>query len=66
MATDTILAKDSVVTTEVSKPSAKRQNRHVPDVCRSLGVQSCGPFQLNKDLGFRTQWRLTALSSERT
>lgn len=46
-----------VVTTEVSRPSAQRQNRKVPDVCKSLGVPSCGPFQLNKNLGFRTQWR---------
>jgi Domain of unknown function (DUF4411) len=46
-----------VVTTETSRPSAQRQNRKVPDVCKSLGVLSCGPFQLNKNLGFRTQWR---------
>lgn len=46
-----------VVTTEVSKPSAQRQNRKVPDVCRSLGLSCCGPFDLNKHLGFRTQWR---------
>lgn len=50
-------AERCVVTTEVSRPGAQRQNRKVPDVCRSLGVLSCGPFQLNKDLGFRTQWR---------
>ena len=46
-----------VVTTEISRPSAQRQNRKVPDVCRSLGVQSCGPFELNKKLGFRTGWK---------
>jgi hypothetical protein len=46
-----------VVTTEVSKPTATRKNRKVPDVCRDLGVQSCGPFQLNRDLGFSTRWR---------
>jgi Domain of unknown function (DUF4411) len=46
-----------VVTIEVSRPSTRRQNRKVPDVCRDLGVQSCGPFQLNKDLGFSTKWR---------
>lgn len=46
-----------VVTIEASRPSARRQNRKVPDVCRDLGVQSCGPFQLNKELGFSTRWR---------
>ena len=46
-----------VVTTEVSRPSARRQNRRIPDVCRLLGVQCCGPFVLNRDLGFHTAWR---------
>ena len=47
----------TVVTTEVSRPSAQRHNRKVPDVCQSLGAISCGPFALNKALGFRTGWR---------
>jgi hypothetical protein len=46
-----------VVTIETSRPKAQRQNRKVPDVCRDLGVQSCGPFQLNRDLGFSTRWK---------
>jgi len=46
-----------VVTTEVSRPSAQRQNRKIPDVCRTVGVQCRGPFDLNRDLGFRTGWR---------
>ena len=46
-----------VVTTEVSKPSARRQNRKVPDVCNGLAVGCCGPFELNRALGFRTSWR---------
>lgn len=45
-----------VVTVEVSRPSATRHNRKVPDVCRTLGAQSCGPFVLNRNLGFRTGW----------
>ena len=45
-----------VVTTEVSKPAARRQNRHIPDVCGALGVPCCGPFALNKALGFSTAW----------
>ncbi len=50
-------AERTVVTTEVSRPSAQRHNRKVPDVCQSLGAISCGPFALNKALGFRTGWR---------
>jgi hypothetical protein len=46
-----------VVTTEVSRPGAQRQNRKIPDVCRTLGVQCCGPFALNRDLGFHTGWQ---------
>jgi len=46
-----------VVTTEVSKPSKKRQNRHLPDVCRSLSVRCCNTFVLTRALGFRTSWK---------
>ncbi len=45
-----------VVTTEVSRPAAKRQNRKIPDVCRTVGVACCGPFELNRVLGFNTRW----------
>lgn len=45
-----------VVTTEASKPSKKRQNRHIPDVCKSMNVHWCDTFALNKTLGFRTDW----------
>jgi hypothetical protein len=48
-----------VVTTEVSRPSAQRQNRKVPDACQAVAVQCCGPFALNRNLGFRTGWRNT-------
>lgn len=47
----------TVVTIEVSRPSAERANRKVPDVCQAVGVASCGPFELNKALGFRTGWK---------
>ncbi|MBB5063670.1 DUF4411 family protein [Granulicella mallensis] len=50
-------AKRTVVRTEVSRPSAQRANRKVPDVCQNLGAISCGPFALNRALGFRTGWR---------
>jgi len=46
-----------VVTTEVSKPAKQRQNRRLPDVCETLGVPWCGPFELNRVLGFTTNWR---------
>nr|VFJ58468.1 MAG: protein of unknown function (DUF4411) [Candidatus Kentron sp. DK] len=46
-----------VVTAEVSKPKRKRQNRHIPDVCRSLSVQCCNTFTLTRALGFRTSWK---------
>jgi len=45
-----------VVTTEVSKPKRKRANRHVPDVCNSIGVKWCDPFKLLHTLNFRTDW----------
>jgi hypothetical protein len=47
----------TVVTIEVSRPTAQRANRKVPDVCQAVGSASCGPFALNKALGFRTGWR---------
>jgi hypothetical protein len=52
-------ANRTVVTTEVSRPSTQRHNRKVPDVCQSLGVASCGPFALNRALGFRTGWNIS-------
>ncbi len=45
-----------VVTTEVSKPSKQRQNRHLPDVCNTMNVQYCDPFTLYRKLDFRTSW----------
>ena len=46
-----------IVTTEVSKPKKQRHNRHVPDVCQSLNVSCCGPWELNERLGFKTGWK---------
>lgn len=46
-----------VVTTEVSKPSRIRANRHIPDVCMTMGVQCIDSFQLLRILDFRTSWR---------
>jgi len=46
-----------VVTTESSRPSRQRANRHLPDVCGTFGVNSCNTFELTRRLGFSTLWR---------
>ncbi len=45
-----------VVTSEVSKPRTQRQNRKIPDVCRSLSVRCIHPFEFFRTLDFRTDW----------
>ncbi len=45
-----------IVTTERSRPSRTRANRHIPDVCRDLQVRCLGTFQLIDELDFRTDW----------
>ncbi len=51
------VADRCVVTTEVSRPSARRLNRKIPNVCSTLNLSCCGPFALNRALGFRTAWK---------
>lgn len=46
-----------VVTSEVSKPTLRRQNRRLPDVCKTMGIRSCDAFALNRALRFSTNWR---------
>lgn len=46
-----------IVTTEVSKPSKRRANRHLPDVARQFGIESCNTFEFAKRLNFSTNWR---------
>lgn len=46
-----------VVTVETSEPKKQRQNRKVPDVCKTLGAKCCNPFEFNRALGFRTNWK---------
>jgi hypothetical protein len=46
-----------ITTTEVSKPSRQRHNRHIPDVCITLKLSCCGPWDLNRLLGFKTGWK---------
>lgn len=45
-----------VVSNEISKPSKKRANRKVPDVCSAVGVECCNVYELLKSLDFRTNW----------
>ena len=45
-----------VVTTERSKPTRERANRHIPDVCDDLEVCHRHTYQLIDELDFRTDW----------
>jgi len=47
-----------VVTTEVSRPSKQRANRHVPDICNDCGVRWCDTFRFVREMDFRTNWKL--------
>lgn len=46
-----------VVTTEVSKPKKTRANRHIPDVCGTLGLPCINTFELLRRLDFTTSWK---------
>lgn len=46
-----------VVSTEVSRPSARRANRRVPDVCHRFNITCYNTFTLIRELDFRTDWR---------
>ena len=45
-----------VVTSEVSRPTATRANRKIPDVCNDLQVCCLNTVQLIEELDFRTDW----------
>ena len=45
-----------VVTTEVSRPRRERANRHLPDVCRDLGITTYNTFEFSHELDFSTSW----------
>ena len=47
-------AERTVVTTEASKPSKQRANRHVPDVCDALDVPHCNTYEFIDALDFTT------------
>jgi hypothetical protein len=46
-----------VVSNEVSSPAKTRQNRKIPDVCSTLGIQCCNIFAMSRALGFKTGWK---------
>ena len=50
----TDLSRRCVVTTESSRPSRTRGNRHLPDVCEDLSVRHINTFELVRVLDFRT------------
>ena len=50
-------AERCVVTVEVSSPAKKSQNRKIPDVCSTFGVNCQNPFQVYRSLGFSTAWK---------
>jgi len=45
-----------IVTTEVSKPTRVEHNRHIPDVCDTLGIRWINSFELIRELNFSTSW----------
>jgi hypothetical protein len=50
-------AHRTVVTSEVSASKKQRQNKKLPNVCESMGLLCCNPFELNRALNFTTDWR---------
>lgn len=46
-----------VVSAEVSKKSAQRSKRRVPDVCHEFGVGCTDIYGLNRALNFSTSWK---------
>lgn len=54
-------AERIIVTTENSKPSRLRANRHVPDVGNQFGIQSINTYELTKLLRFSTKWKTGAI-----
>ena len=41
-----------IVTTEGSRPTRQRANRHLPDVCTGFAVRVCNTFELTRRLNF--------------
>jgi len=47
----------TVVTTEVSAPAKKRQNRKLPNVCETFSIPWLDTFKFARELDFRTAWK---------
>ena len=47
----------TVVTMERGKPSKRRANRHIPDVCAALGIPCIDTYEFLRRLDFRTDWQ---------
>ena len=45
----------AVASNENSRPARQRGNRHIPDVCQSLGIRCINAFALIRELDFRTR-----------
>ena len=54
-------AERIIVTTENSKPSKQRANKHIPDVSKQFGIQSINTYELTKLLRFSTKWKRGAI-----
>ena len=46
----------TIVTVEASRPAAQRHKRQIPDVSADLGIPCINTFQMNRVLGWRTNW----------
>ena len=51
------LTERAIVTTEASKPSRGRANRHLPDVCNTFEVAHCNTYEFIRSLDFKTKWK---------
>jgi hypothetical protein len=47
-----------IVTTEASKPSKIRANRHIPDVCDYFDISWCNTYRFIDELNFITNWKI--------
>ena len=47
----------TVITTEVSRPKRQRANRHIPNVCGTLGLRCRNTFEFVRELNFSTNWQ---------
>ncbi|VUX55325.1 conserved protein of unknown function [uncultured Woeseiaceae bacterium] len=47
----------TVVTTEVSRPTRQRANRHIPDVCGTFELRCRNTFEFVRELNFSTNWQ---------